>query len=182
MCYNPSMSYILMPLGNPGREYEGTRHNTGKIVNDLIKGKIDPQNFKILDSPEFMNNSGRAASRTIKSKKAAEKLIVVHDDLDLPLGTFKVSFDRGPGGHRGVASVIRALKTEAFIRVRVGVSPVTPSGKLRKPKGEKAVLDFILGKFKPKELEVLKKVSKKIGEAVSLIVSNGREAAQSKFN
>lgn len=165
--------YTIVGLGNPGDEYAYTRHNTGKIISEKLGyGSVD----------EFMNNSGKGVAKKIKSKKAAEKLIVIHDDLDLPLGSFKVSFNRGPGGHRGVASIIRALKTQEFTRIRVGISPTTPSGKLKKPKGEEAVLKFILGKFKPDELKTLNKLSKDIGEAIDLIKKGDREAAMNQFN
>ena len=95
-----------------------------------------------------MNKSGLAVKPIITSKKKAEALIVIHDDLDLPIGKFKISFNKSSGGHRGVESIIKAIKTEAFTRVRIGISPATPSGKLKKPKGEKDVGDFILGEFK----------------------------------
>ena len=129
-----------------------------------------------------MNKSGLAAAAAIKSKKGAEKLIVVHDDLDLPLGSFKISFGRSSGGHRGVESVIRALKTKDFIRLRIGVSPATPSGKLKKPKGEKAVLKFIIGTLSKSDEEQLKKAMRKIVGALHAIVAKGREKAMSEFN
>ena len=122
-----------------------------------------------------------------KNKKAAEQLVVVYDDLDLPLGTLKVSFNRGAGGHRGLDSVIKLLKTREFTRIRIGTSSATPSGKVKKPIGEKAVISFILGKFKPKETETLKKSFKKALEAVEIIVSEkspllGREKAMGEVN
>ncbi|MEK7535816.1 MAG: aminoacyl-tRNA hydrolase [Patescibacteria group bacterium] len=167
------MKAIIVGLGNPGEGYELTRHNTGKIIADLL-------GYQILDG--FMNNSGRSISKLVKSKKDISRLIVIHDDLDLPIGKFKISFDKSAGGHRGVASIIKALKSQEFSRIRVGISPATPSGKLKKPLGEKKVLDFILGKFKPNELLVLKKLSKKISEAVSLIEKGDIALAQNKFN
>ena len=129
-----------------------------------------------------MNKSGNAVAKAVKSAKAAQKLVVVYDDIDLPLGTMKLSYGRGSGGHRGVESIRRAIKTEGFIRIRVGISPATPSGKTKKPKGEKAVNNFILGTFKPKELELLKKVSKKVSGALTAIVVDGKERAMNEFN
>ena len=85
-----------------------------------------------------MNNSGKSLFPLIKSKKTAEQLVVVYDDLDLPLGTLKVSFNRGSGGHRGLDSIIKALKTREFTRIRIGTSSATPSGKIKKPIGEKS--------------------------------------------
>lgn len=129
-----------------------------------------------------MNNSGRAVGKIIKNKKTTQNLIVVYDDIDLPLGTLKISYNKSSGGHRGLESIIKALKTKEFTRIRIGISPVTPSGKLKKPQGEKTVLDFILNKFKPSELEILKKVFKKVSGAIQTIVGEGRERAMNEFN
>jgi PTH1 family peptidyl-tRNA hydrolase len=130
----------------------------------------------------YMNKSGNAVSQFVKSVKAAERCVVVYDDLDLPLGSAKMSFDRGSGGHKGVESIARALKTKAFWRIRVGISPSTASGKLRKPKGEEEVLEFILKKFKPSELAELKTMFKKTSGALETILSDGPLQAMNAFN
>ncbi len=208
------MSYTIIGLGNPGEEYENTRHDTRRIVFENFRKKNDFSDWKIdkklkalvsegkvakdpssraklatgqekimLVLPEtFMNNSGKSVALLVKNKKAAERLIVIHDDLDIPLGSMKISFNRGSGGHKGIESIKRAIKTEAFIRLRVGISSATPSGKIKKPKGDKAVADFILGKFKPKEMEVMKKVGKRASDALALIISEGKEKAMGEFN
>lgn len=196
------MAYIIAGLGNPGDEYEGTRHNVGRMVlehfakkQDLddwkddkklkartTKGKVGKESVVLIEPETFMNNSGKALAPLVTNKKQAERLIVVYDDLDLPLGALKISFNRSSGGHRGLESIIKALKTQAFVRLRVGVSPTTPSGKLKKPQGEKAVIDFILGTFKPKDLEVFKKTLKKTTEALELLVTEGREIAMGEVN
>lgn len=179
--------FYVIGLGNPGEEYKGTRHNTGREAVEKFKnlkmedGKIGKK-IKIIESNEFMNNSGRAVAKIIKSKKAAENLIVVHDDLDLPLGTLKISFNKGVGGHRGLNSVVKAVKTKEFTRIRIGISSSTPKGKIKKPEGEEAVIDFILGKWKPKEKETIKKVFKKVSEAIQILVTEGREKAMNLFN
>ena len=192
------MAYTVVGLGNPGEEYDGTRHNTGRIVLEKLENegeasgksgglalekvataKFKGVKFMVLD--DYMNNSGPAVAKAMAGKSAS-RLIIIHDDLDLALGIFKISFNKGPGGHRGVASIIKSLKTQEFTRVRVGISPTTPSGKIKKPVGSKKVLDFILGKFKPNELIILKKVSKKIGEAIFVLTVHGREVAMSQFN
>jgi len=175
------MSYLIVGLGNPGAEYEKTRHNTGRLVVASAAAELGHR-AKFLLPETMMNDSGRAVAKLVKSKKAAEKLVVIHDDLDLPLGRVKISFGRGAGGHRGAASIIKALKTEKFIRVRVGICPTTPGGKLKKPRGEKAVIDFILGDFKPAELATLKKLAKKITAALETLIADGREAAMSAVN
>ncbi len=199
------MSYIVAGLGNPDGEYEETRHNTGRMLvgwfrdaqdlQDLsdwkqdkkIKartsdGKIGKEKVILALPDNYMNNSGKSLAPLIKTKKAAEKLVVVYDDLDLPFGTFKISFNRGSGGHRGLDSIIKSLKTREFVRVRVGISPVTPSWKLKKPSGEEKVLKFILGKYKKEDLAVLKKLSKKINDALIMIIAEGREKAMGEWN
>ena len=130
----------------------------------------------------FMNKSGSAVRKYVKSQKAAERLIVVYDDLDLPLGKMKISFDRSSGGHKGIESVQRAVKTQKFIRVRIGVSPSTASGALRKPEGKKVVNNFILTKFGAHELAVLRPVLQRATDALKTIILEGREIAMSEFN
>lgn len=172
--------YIVVGLGNPGEEYARTRHNTGRMAVDFLAEKV--KNIKVLVPETFMNHSGKAVVKAVKSKKAAEKLIVVYDDLDLPLGSMKISYNRSSGGHRGVESIIKALKTEAFIRIRIGIAPTTPSGKLKKPKGESAVEKHILGEFKKPETDVLKKIFRSVTTAVETIVDSGVGLAMTEFN
>jgi len=177
--------FYIIGLGNPGVEYENTRHNAGKMAVSYFQirnPKSEIRNLKIIESKEFMNNSGKAVVKFVKSKKAAQNLIVVHDDLDLPIGTLKISYNKGVGGHRGLDSVRKAVKTLEFIRVRIGISPATAKGRAKKPEGEQKVLDFILGKFKPSEVDVLKKVLKKTSEAILTIVKEGKDRAMNMFN
>jgi len=108
--------------------------------------------------------------------------VVIYDDIDLPLGKIKISFNRSSGGHNGLGSVIKALKSEEFLRIRVGISSATPKGVVKKPKGEKAVLNFLLGEFKKSELEIIKKLSKTVAEAVETIFTEGKEKAMSLYN
>ena len=173
---------LVVGLGNPGEEYENTRHNTGRIMVEMIEKKIAGSKIKFVLPDTFMNNSGRAVASLIKTKKDLANLIVIYDDIDLPLGKIKISFNRSSGGHNGLGSIIRALKSEEFLRIRVGIAPATPSGKIKKPQGEKAMINFILGEFKKPELEVLKKLSKKIGEAVETIFIENKEKAMSLYN
>jgi len=195
------MHYIV-GLGNPGEEYENTRHNMGRMVlwhfrsaesfpewveskkyTALIsEGALEGEKTLLLLPETYMNKSGASLKTLVLSPKKAEKLIVVYDDLDLPLGTFKISFGRGSGGHKGVESVIRAVKTKDFVRLRVGIAPVTPGGKLKKPKGERAVADFILGAFRPAERDILKKVFKKTDAALRAVIAHGRMRAMNEFN
>jgi len=196
------MAYIIAGLGNPGEEYEKTRHNTGRIVLEHIRhsnkftewnkdkkinalvsnGKAEKNKVSYVMPETFMNKSGAAIVKLVRNAKQAEQLVVIYDDLDLPMGTFKISFNRGSGGHRGVESVIKNLRTKAFMRIRVGISSVTPTGKLKKPKGENAVLNFIMKPLTLNEEKILKKLSKKINEAVSVFIKEGKEKAMNTFN
>lgn len=193
--------YIICGLGNPGEEYKNTRHNTGRIILEWIakkqgieswkkdnvllssvaKGKIGDESVTLILPETFMNKSGNALKTLITSEKKAESLIVIHDDLDIPLGSVKIVFNRGAGGHRGVESIIRSIKTEKFIRIRVGISPTTASGKLRKPTGEK-VDGFIVGEFKKSEMEEIKKIAKKVNDAVEKILASDVFSAMTEFN
>lgn len=195
------MHYIV-GLGNPGDEYKSSRHNTGRIlaesfckkekfpefkVDKKLKavvsgGKMEKEKVEVIIPETFMNKSGLSLKPIVTSKKKAQDLIVIYDDLDLAIGTFKISFNRGSGGHRGVESIVRTLKTKEFVRIRVGISPSTPSGKVKKPQGEKKVVDFIIGDFKPKELDAIKKVSKKINEALEMIITENYQKAMSVYN
>ena len=177
---------LVVGLGNPGKEYENTRHNTGRILVGMIEKKLDKeeskQKIKFITPDTFMNNSGKAVAPLIKSKKDLKDLVVIYDDIDLPLGKMKISFNRSSGGHNGLGSIIKHLKSEEFLRIRIGISPSTPKGVVKKPKGEKAVLNFLLGEYKKPELETIKKMSKKVAEAVEMIFSESKEKAMSIFN
>ena len=145
------MTHLIVGLGNPGEQYEHTRHNTGFMVLDAlvgddwkkdaiangvsVKGKIGSHVVYFLKPHTMMNKSGLAvASLAQKQKVKPENVIVVHDDIDLPIGKVKIVKGRGSGGHNGVESVRKALKTKDFIRVKVGVSPHTLTGKIKKTK------------------------------------------------
>jgi len=180
---------LVVGLGNPGTEYENTRHNTGRVIVGIVEKKLGEKKslptgrqVKFITPDTFMNNSGKAVAPLVKSKKDLADLVVIYDDVDLPLGKIKISFNRSSGGHNGVQSIIRALKSQEFLRVRVGISPATSKGVAKKPKGEKAMLNFLLGKFKKPELEKLKKVGKTVTEAVETIFSESKEKAMSLYN
>jgi PTH1 family peptidyl-tRNA hydrolase len=101
LCYYFAMQWILAGLGNPGKEFDGTRHNVGREFVASLAPKLSKK-VKVLDINVYMNNSGGPIKKAVPSKKAAEGLIVVHDELDLPLGRVKVSFGSSAGGHHGV--------------------------------------------------------------------------------
>ena len=194
------MRYIV-GLGNPGEEYEMTRHNAGrmavlefvkkegidqpefdkKLKALVAKGKIGGEKIQIILPETFMNKSGDSLNPLALSVKKAENLVVVHDDIDLPLGKVKISFGKNSGGHKGVESVIKAVKTINFTRMRIGISSTNAKGVVKKPSGDK-FLDYIVGKFKPVEMAEMKKVAKKSAEALRVIVSDGTEKAMGEFN
>ena len=160
--------YIVVGLGNPSAEYAKTRHNTGRMAADNVRDKVS--GIKVFVPDTFMNKTGSAVAKVVKSKRAAEKLIVIYDDLDLPLGTMRISYNRGSGGHKGLESIIRALKTREFIRIRIGI-------------GKKSDVEkHILGNFSKLEMEKLKKVFKGVVTAVETIAEHGLSTAMTEFN
>jgi PTH1 family peptidyl-tRNA hydrolase len=195
-------SYIFVGLGNPGDEYIDTRHNTGRIaletfrksagfpdwefdkkLNALVsKGKVKKSAITLLLPETFMNKSGDSIKSLVKSKKQAESLVVIHDDLDIALGRVKMSFNKSSGGHRGVDSIVKVTKTDGFIRVRIGIVPANAKGELKKPQGEDAVANFILKKFSPDELKNIKKISKHVSEALTVLATDGRDIATGVCN
>lgn len=165
--------YTLVGLGNPGSEYAHTRHNAGRDVlytmakecdvelktkkkpdHEVGMGHVDGEKVRFVVPNTYMNNSGKAVAPYIKSVSAAKKLIVLYDDIDLPFGTVRVSFGSSSGGHNGIKSIERALKTKNYIKVRIGVAR-SFRGKAKKPVGEKAVLEHLLSPFSKKEHELL---------------------------
>ncbi|MBI4132073.1 MAG: aminoacyl-tRNA hydrolase [Candidatus Sungbacteria bacterium] len=184
---------LFIGLGNPGDEYAGTRHSIGREILiaahkrfGLPPFKPDP-NLKSLVSegsigkgrvvlvlPEtFVNKSGGAALPALRRFKAkARELTIVHDDVDLILGAAKLSFGRGSAGHKGVESVMRALKTRDFWRMRIGVQ------KKRRVPGE----DLVLQKFRGDELVLKKRVIKKSLAAIEAIAVAGPEYAMNAYN
>jgi len=195
------MPYIIAGLGNPGEEYNMTRHNTGRIVLEALakeygsdfsfnkklnaqvsEGKVGKEKVTLVAPDTFMNNSGKAIGPLVKSPKAAQKLIVIYDDFSLPLGRLRISYNRSSGGHNGLESIIKAVKTEAFLRIRIGTAPENAKGNAKLLHGEEKIEKFILGPFKEDELKTLKKISKTVTEAVQVIIKEGREKAMSVFN
>jgi PTH1 family peptidyl-tRNA hydrolase len=105
---------------------------------------------------------------------------VIHDDLDIPFGKIKMSFNKSSGGHRGVESIIKKIGTEGFIRLRIGIA--ASLGSTRKAQDEKVVEGLILGKFKPSEMDEIKKIMKKAAEGLEILVKDGREVATGFIN
>ena len=195
------MIRLILGLGNPGREYENTRHNTGRDAAVFFSAKGGPasgwarsefeydkksnaliatiktgkKSITVALPETFMNKSGSAAAKLFRAKKENEDLVVIHDDLDIALGRFKISYGKNSGGHKGAESDMRALKTKKFVRIRIGVSPK------HKP-DSKDVIKFIVGKFKPAEADMVKKTFKKIAEALECMATDSLDKAMSEFN
>lgn len=191
-----TMTHVIVGLGNPGKEYGETRHNAGRIAVErwrrargwpdwrrddklvalVSEGRVGQEKVLLLLPETMMNNSGRSLKTLVRNRAQAARLLVVHDDLDLPLGSFKLSWNRGAGGHRGLESIIRQIKTREFNRIRIGISPK------KKPSGEKTVLAHILGRWKPAERKIIDRLGKKIAAAAETLISEGRARAMNIFN
>ena len=180
---------IIIGLGNPGKKFEQTRHNAGFMALDFFAQKNEFPEFELLALSEvegskkddillakpqtFMNESGRAVKEIIKNSKEST-LVVVHDEIDLPLGKLKIVKDSGAGGHKGVDSIISHLGTKDFIRIKIGICP--EGGK------PKEVEKFVLQKFTTEEMVILQKVIKKSAEALDILIKDGPEKAMNQFN
>lgn len=191
------MALVIVGLGNPGKEYEKTRHNAGRSAVELIakqegfdefvfnktsnalvaKGVVGSEKATLVLPETMMNLSGKAVAAFVKTPKAAKNLLVIHDDLDLPLGTVKMVFGRGSGGHKGVESIMRATKTKEFARIRIGISAAGKKNQAKKVVGEEKVIKMVIGKWKPTEEVLVKKVLKKVVEAARIFATEDIEAA-----
>jgi peptidyl-tRNA hydrolase, PTH1 family len=196
------MAFVVVGLGNPGKEYEKTRHNAGRmIVEKLAKehdfpeftlskkaaalvsiGTIGKEKVTLVLPETYMNKSGKSVPSFVKSVKAAKDMLVIHDELDLPLGATKMVFGRNSGGHKGVESVMRAIKTKDFARLRIGISGAGKKHQAKKPQGEEKVNKHVIGKFKPAEELAVKKAIKKGVGVTRLFIEEGFEKAQQEAN
>ncbi len=192
----------IVGLGNPGELYELNRHNAGRIILELLakkngfsdwkddvklkalvsKGELGGKKVQFVLPNNFMNNSGGSVAPLITTPKELDQLVVLYDDLDIGVGDIKISFDRSSGGHNGVESIIKKVKSQKFSRIRIGICPVTPGGKLKPRPGGDDRIAFLMKDFRDPEMAELKKLSKKIGEALEVMVSEGRAKAMSLFN
>ena len=184
--------FIIVGLGNPGDEYTKTRHNAGFLVLDHLFGESDWNKSKsakvlfkketisgseveLLKPQSYMNDSGPAIQPVIiKHSIKPEEIIVVHDEIDLPLGTIRMSFDRGDGGHNGIKSIVSVLGSKAFVRVRVGISIIDENGVLRKPD--------VLGPFNKADLAKFTDISARVKKSIEILLTEGREKAMTFAN
>lgn len=183
---------LIVGLGNPGREYRDTRHNFGFLVVDRLSerinapfnktqhkaitavGDIDGRKVLIAKPQTYMNLSGQAVSALLKYYKIPlERLLLVHDDLDLPFGTIRMRPGGGSGGQKGLASTIQQLGTQEFARLRCGIDH---------PPAHMTVSDYVLGRFRKEEEADLSAVLDRAVDAVSAFVATGIQDAMTRFN
>lgn len=188
--------FLIVGLGNPGKKYAHTRHNAGVMVLDefaekhqlspfrldresnalVAQGTIGPRKI-ILGKPQtFMNNSGIVVQSLLSRYGIQDTryLVVVHDDIDLPLGKIRIVQNRGSAGHKGVESIMSALKTRNFIRMRIGIQP-----EIGKPKDTD---QFVLKNFSKKEISVLKQAISYGAQALEVILKERVEKAMHEYN
>ena len=184
--------WLIVGLGNPGREYSNIRHNSGFRAITYIarknhialkksprykgligKGKIGKEKIVLLQPLTYVNNSGIAVKLLLKRYKIKKnELLVLCDDLNLPLGKIRLRLKGSAGGHNGLKSIIACLGTGDFPRLRIGIgSP-----------GEENLSDYVLSSFEKEENKEFKKVLEKIATAVEFLLEAGMEETMSKFN
>lgn len=158
---------LIIGIGNPGEKYVNTRHNVGWIVVEALQKTKLPKGVVVKKTDVFMNDSGVFVLRQIKNLRPQgtkllkiKNLYIVHDDLDIPLGGFKIQFGRGPKDHNGIKSIDSELGTNGYYRIRVGIENREPENKIS---GEK----YTLEDFTREEREVLDKVILKICKEIN---------------
>ena len=185
--------WMIVGLGNPGKEYEKTRHNVGFRVTDLVaaelKTKIDRLKFRaltrmvtyngmkvLLVQPQtYMNVSGAAVSALATYYKVQpERILVVFDDISLPVGRIRIRKDGSAGGHNGIKSIIQSLGTDKFPRVKVGVGA--------KPHPDYDLADWVLSKFSAQEEKDLAPAMENAAKAALMVLDQGTEKAASAYN
>ncbi|MGO3147292.1 MAG: aminoacyl-tRNA hydrolase [Leucobacter sp.] len=189
-----SDSWLVVGLGNPGPKYEATRHNVGQMATDVLadrmrarfsphksnarvaEGRIVPGGPKLIlaKSNGYMNTSGGPVSSLAKYFGVdPSRIIVLHDELDLPFDTLKMKVGGGHGGHNGLRDIAKALDTPEFLRVRIGIG---------RPPGQQDAADFVLKPFASGERDTLAVLLEDAADATELLVNDGLVAAQQRFH
>jgi peptidyl-tRNA hydrolase, PTH1 family len=183
----------VVGLGNPGREYIGTRHNVGfAVIDELVrrhdgrlrKGKeralvdelrVDGQRVVVAQPQTYMNLSGESVTKLVRRFDVEDlhRLVVVHDELDLPVGRLKVKVGGGLAGHNGLRSIKSHLRTDDFVRIRIGVG---------KPPAKEHGADHVLSRMGRAERTVLEEMVDTAADAVESILRDGVEATMGRFN
>ncbi len=178
---------LIVGLGNIGKEYINTRHNVGfMVVDNYVKEEtwkeqfnglittltINEEKVLFLKPTTFMNASGIAVQKVVDYYDIAlEDILIIHDDLDIPLGKYKLKTNSSSGGHNGIKSIISALNSENFSRLKVGIS-----------KSDEEVIDYVLGKFSKEEKKKLESNFPIFNEIIEYFVSNGIDKTMAKYN
>lgn len=184
--------YLVVGLGNPGKEYQNNRHNAGFMTVDklakhlgttfsrveanalIAKTTYEGKRIILIKPQTYMNNSGRSVKQLVKYYKIPlENIIVLFDDVDLPLGTIRIRADGGSGGQKGMLSIIQNLGTQSFPRLRIGIG---------RPPGRMEAAAYVLQNFSQAEKTILEITIEKAIEAVLVFVMQGIETAMNKFN
>ena len=191
---------LIVGLGNPGRIYAHNRHNIGFMcLNHFAKtqgirlaekqgqartgvGEVADSKLMVARPQTSMNLSGQSVSRLVKKFQISlDDLIIIHDDLDLPLGKIRISQGSGSGGHKGIDSIITHLESADYLRIRVGVGrPPFVEGPAKDKEAE--IIDYVLSDFTPEEKKTVTQVITKVSEAILCLLSEGLTAAMNKFN
>jgi peptidyl-tRNA hydrolase, PTH1 family len=189
---------LIVGLGNPGREYEKTRHNAGFITVDGLKndlkfpefsynskfngelseGSFNNEKILILKPSTFMNKSGESV-RLVKDffKIETNDIFVVYDDIDLPLGSFRIRLNGSAGTHKGMKSIVSMLKSENFPRFRIGIETRGKSASINQN-----IESFVLEPFKKSEIEILDKVLDFVVKAIKTAIQDGLDTSMNEFN
>lgn len=187
-----TLPFLVVGLGNPGREYRETRHNVGFMVIDQLckalgvslsrmqsralvgAGNLEGQKLIVAKPQTFMNLSGQSVGGLVRFYKVPlEHLIVAHDDLDIPLGTLRIRPGGGSAGQKGMASIIQQLGTQDFARLRIGIG---------RPPGRMDPSTYVLEKFVGGEFNTLDLVLDRAVAAVGTFMSDGLDMAMTQFN
>ena len=182
--------FLIVGLGNPGKEYDGTRHNIGfaavyyiadkynielnriKFKGVFGEGFIDGKKVILLKPTTYMNLSGESIREVINFYKISnEEVIVIYDDISLEVGRLRIREKGSHGGHNGIKSIIANLGTDVFPRVKIGVGA---------PKGN--LVSHVLGKFSEDEIEILRETIKASSDAVSIMIKSDAKEAMNKLN
>ncbi len=191
---------LIVGLGNPGRGYTNNRHNVGFVcLNHFARkqgirfdkkqckarigtGEVAGSKVVIAKPQTYMNRSGQSVSLLVKKFNVSlDNLIVIHDDLDLPLGKIRIRQGGSAGGHKGVNSIITELGSQNFIRIRVGVGrPVKNEGSTEFSDDE--IINYVLSDFTPDEKQAITQVIPRVNEAILCLLTEGLTAAMNRYN
>jgi PTH1 family peptidyl-tRNA hydrolase len=189
---------LIVGLGNPGKTYAHTRHNVGfQCLNYFARlhsirfdrrqcqakvgiGEVRGEKVVLAEPRTFMNLSGKSVACLVhKHHITLSDLLVIYDDLDLPPGKIRLRPGGGSGGHKGMDSIISALGSEDFPRIRVGIGRPQPE---KQTTSEDAIVSYVLSDFSPEEEAIIRPVIARVSEAIDCFLTQGIEAAMSKFN